>query len=349
MKSILAFLSLIFSNGVQASEKNHLELLFYSAPRPLNWSSPTQLVRSTIASSLSSIEVPDDLGPAPKIQTEEDAAKMLVKVFDQETLSSRKAVTHPHAISHVNVRIHCADRPEILIGSTGKESNGDYIKKILFGGAAMETLVTNTRGGLYTNDQVNHWLQYMRETGWMHSLSYEISDSLCDYLEDYIKIYQESGQGKIYGGLQTEPLGGVGAGCSAFAMSVLKVAGLYDRVFDVWFSRSLRIPHEIMNLPGKPSKYHFFELFLGNYSRWAKIEEPHTAITFWDPQLMYDWARKMKARTEHWWRDHEIVMDRKSIVIKVDAQDQPAPKQPFRYSSQHLEKIQAEVKMLWGN
>lgn len=316
------------------NQQSQLELLFYSAPAPLDWSSPTQLVRSTIRNSFAKIDVSVDVSESSSNN------------FSSE--QQRKLVSHPHLISHVNIRLQCRGRAEILTGSTGAQSDFEYISKMLLGVTSMEVMVENTKGKMYTTEQVRSWLPFMRSSGWMHSLSYTISDSLCDYVESYLSAYKQSGQDKIYGGLHEEPLAGIGAGCAAFAISVMKVAGLYDRVFDTWFRRSLKIPHEVMNRPGAPAKYRFLDLYLGNYSRWADASEPHYAVTFWDPQLMYNWAYYLKNGYAHWWRDHDVVMDGKSIVIKVNALNQPTPKSPFRFKTEHIAKIQNEVKRLWS-
>lgn len=346
---VLGIVSNVFGLALpqqKAPSVSQLEILFYSAPQPIDWRSPTTLVRTTIQNSLTSIELPQHdhfLNHPDRIYDQ-----LQQQIYQHSITGQSSYNLHPHPISHVNVRLHCAGKSEKMLGSTGKQSNAEYLQKLLFEGAAMETIIENTQGGMYSTAQVRSLLPGLKARGWVHSLRYDISSSLCEHIDRYLIAYEVSGQNKIYGGLQTEPLQGLGAGCSAFGMSVLKVAGLYDRVFDQWFQRTLRIPHEIMNLSSAPARYNFYDLFFGNYRSWAEPHQPHVKITFWDPQLMYQWVQDLASHKAFWWRDHSVSREGESFVVHVDAREVIAPKQQFQFSKSHLARIKAEVQRLWA-
>jgi hypothetical protein len=213
----------------------------------------------------------------------------------------------------------------------------------------METLIENVRGSMYSTQQVKKWLSWMRETGGVHSIKYKVSPDLCRYVKGFLRAYDEAGHSRIYGGLQAEPFKGEGAGCAAFGMSFLKAAGLYDPVFDTKFVRRIQIPLSTMNRPGAPAKFNFYDFYLGIGPQWAQLSEPHRALSFWDPQLMYDWVQNVAGGRDFWFRDHSTQREGKSFVLAVDARFVRAPKRAFSFSSPHLKRIQAEVHRLWSS
>lgn len=336
------------------SDLNEIEVFFYSAPQPLDWSSPSSLVQSAVRNTLTPVWGPREASLPEQPWSKSELLKALEKRSQVEESmgpdhSDRGLTFHPHSISHVNVRVHCEGGGEDILGSTSVESTADYLRKLLLENAALETLVENVRGSMYTTEQVKRWLPLMRERGWVHSVKYKVSSSLCQYTKGFLKSFRESGQSQIYGGLHTEPLKGVGAGCSAFGMSVLKIAGLYDRVFDTQFVRSLKIPLAAMNRPGFPSRFNFYDFYLGFGPHWAREGEPHFFISFWDPQLMYEWVKKVAQGQGHWYRDYRVEKRGQSYVLEVDARKVRTPSKPFSFSNSHRNRIQTEVQRLWSS
>ncbi len=350
----MAFICLL--TGVTASA-NQLDLLFYSAPKAIQWDGPTKLLRSTIKNYVTFIN-PQDLQTLQADNETEEQAEM--SLYDQlaqardliENPEKRggnsNLVAYPHGISHVNVRLHCQGSSEILLGMTGEEDNVYYLRKLLIEGGSMETITENTRGRFYSRAEVEKWLPYMKAKGKMHQLSYQLNAKTCQQVRSYLANYSSAQQDRIYGGLGTEPLKGVGAGCSAFAMSVLKVAGLYENTFEHHFTRSIRIPQQMINTLEKKADIGFYDIFFKNYSSWANPEEPHLQIHFWDPQLMYEWVKNVGTGQISWHKNHEVQWDQNSIILKVNAEKLPVPKS-FKFLSAHLEKIQAEVIRLWNS
>ena len=354
--SRMIFFSLVLPLSSTASA-NQLDLLFYSAPKPIQWNGPTSLLRSTLKNYLVFVN-PNDLQSLNNIENdsadEDDILTLTEQLAEATTLVQNQGqrggnsdlVSYPHGISHVNIRLRCQGSSEILLGMTGEEENAYYIKKLLLEGGAMETITENTRGRFYTKSEVEKWLPYMKAKGKMHQLSYNINAKTCSQVRQYLTNYSKAQQDRIYGGLGTEPLKGVGAGCSAFAMSVLKVAGLYEQTFEHHFTRTLRISKRMINTPEQKAELGFFDLFFKNYSSWASADEPHVQIHFWDPQLMYDWVKNVGSGNLQWSRTHKVLWDQNSIVLQVNAEKLPIP-QPFQYISSHLNQIQAEIIRLW--
>lgn len=353
IRLLLSFLLLCFTDPSFAANK--LDLLFYSAPQPIQWDTPTRLIRSTLRNSLAYVDPDSSLqmkAPLADIDSDDPIAltRLLQNVEEQITNSaqtdSRQSAPYPHSISHVNVRLQCEGSDEILLGMTSDVSGWYYIKKLLFQNAAMETVIDNVRGRFYKKTEVEQWIPYMKAKGMMHQLSHTISKKNCLQIRQYISDYQAYNQNLIYAGLGTEPLLGLGAGCSAFAMSVLKVAGLYDITFEQNFTRTLRIPYSMLNLPNNKASLGFYDLFFKTYF-WAKPQESAMQISFWDPQLMYNWVKQVSSGAKSWSKNHQIKLEQNSYTLSVNAEKVSFPK-PYQYNANHVEKIKAEITRLWG-
>lgn len=335
----------------QTAPKNKIDFLYYSAPHPIQWDTPTLLIRSTIRNYLSFInpdifkslfEQDDDLLNDHPLRLTQQFAATLAQLSAEER---DHYVPYPHGISHVNVRLQCEGHEEMLLGMTGIEPQSYYIKKLLFHNGAMETMTENTRGRFYQKEEIEKWIPYMKATGMMHQLSFNISKKNCLQIKQYLIDYKNYEQNLVYGGLGTEPLSGVGAGCSAFAIGVMKVAGLYDDYFEKNFARSIQVPYSMLNYAGHKAELNFYDLFFKQHS-WAQNSQPSLKVSFWDPQLMYEWAKKLGMRDISWNKPHQITTEHGSFIISVNAEKIPTPK-PFQYYTSHIQSIQAEVTRLW--
>ncbi len=284
---------------------NEFSLLFYTAPKPLDWSSPGKLTRSTLINSLSA-----------KIGIVENG--------------QYKEVSYPHAISHVNIKIHCEGEAPIYTGMTGTQSYGKYLRKLLFEGSSMETMAENTPGRLFENEEVTKYLKAMRTWGKMHEARFLINHQTCQRLTEYLGEYKQYNQDDIYGGLASVPWKFQGAGCSAFGMSFLKAAGLYDPYFDKVWKRELRIPERYITDQETLAERGFWSFALWRYDgKWAKANEAGLSLNFWDPQLMYDWV--VDVAYKHHSKDFKFLgltqklIERKSLILVFDRRDHTAP------------------------
>jgi hypothetical protein len=119
-------------------------------------------------------------------------------------------------------------------------------------------------------------------------IRFKINPKTCLRIANYYKQYISRGVDKVYGGLNTRPLKGEprGASCSAFAMSVLEVSGLYKSEFDNFWSRDFRIPEN--QIGTKKSPVSLVDIVLQDNS-WAGPNEAGTDVRFQDPALIYKW------------------------------------------------------------
>lgn len=236
--------------------KNEFEILIYRAPSPLDWTSPGALTRSAFWNTWS-------------------------------TVGNRY---YPHPISHMNIQLRCGHGESTFRGMAGTKPSFNYLKDFVFGYAGMETLLRPTKGRFYTNNEILAWLPTLKSLGYVRSLKLALNDVQCERLQTYLEEYEEMGFHQIYGGLASDPFKGEGAGCSAFAMSFLETLGLLGEEFNLW-KRTLKIPQRLITTTQTSSESGFVSFMTGSEGSWAMESEPHLSVSFWDPELAFDWIK----------------------------------------------------------
>lgn len=255
LRLIIFFLCFYTGNQSLAHE---LELFFYRAPSPLDWNSPGKLVRSMMRNQ---------------------SAKL-----DGEN--------YPHPISHVNIRLQCDSEPAIFRGMTSVKTNNSYLRDFLVEGSSLDMMLINQKGRSYTKNEILYWLPRLQKLGYVRSLKVLLNQEQCLRAQRYLQLYTETGLGKIYGGLRSDPLRAEGAGCSAFAVSVLRILNLLPSSVAKSWQRELAIPFELLSHWEKRASISFLEFLWGRDRSWAKPNEPQIHLKFWDPERMYLWAKK---------------------------------------------------------
>lgn len=279
-----------------AAGADELEFLFYRAPKPLNWSTPGSLARTTISNSFAKIRV------------------------------NERNVAYPHSISHVNVKLRCGDEPAIFRGMTGTKSSLKYLTDLFFRGMSLDALLIPTPGRFYTETEIEPWLDVLKPQGYVRSLKIKLRPDQCGVLRDYIDDYKALGIDRIYGGVRSDPLIGQGAGCSAFAVSFLRTLGLDNPDFDAW-KRTLKISETLLASRTRWASSGMLWYLAGWDSPWFKPGETPLEISFWDPELMFNWVGDVaRGRT----LSHETyAVSADSQTIEWDARGRETHATPF--------------------
>jgi hypothetical protein len=114
-------------------------------------------------------------------------------------------------------------------------------------------------------------------------------------LIEYLEAYRARDVGKIYGGAQ-RPRAGEGAGCSAFAVSFVELAGLLTDELAARWSHTVRIPEPLLGGTLGGRRVGLERLLLGAHgARWAEPDEPHRTLTIFDPERIHDWIGEQVA------------------------------------------------------
>lgn len=247
-----ALIALFSVSTVLADE---VSLHLFRSPLGINWKTPWSLATSTLLNQV-----------AP--------------VGDKRAFS----------ISHVFVEVKCDSTGEhIFRGMTSATTTEE--RDLLFRQKYGLGIMFHTYKGLYEKDQaiIDDMTPYEGSKR-KAILTYKISPSTCERLIRYANEYEQLGYGNMYSGLQADPLKREGAGCSAFAVSFLRVGGLMSGFEHEW-QQTINVPKRLVGGPLTGAKVNLSRIIARPGIRWNK-SEPHIPLTAWDPELMHKWVQK---------------------------------------------------------
>lgn len=122
-----------------------------------------------------------------------------------------------------------------------------------------------------------------------------ISDAAADRLLAYHAALASDARPRYYG-FGARPRRGEGSGCSAFGASFLELAGAMDRDMRAAWTRTVRVPLELMAGYAGQTKITIARMLASKKAnRWANALEPHMLLECFDPDLMFDWAMGLHA------------------------------------------------------
>jgi hypothetical protein len=268
-----------------------LTLHFYSSYSGLNWESPRSLTKSAVG----------------------NAAVDMIK---------RQGI----ALGHATVEVSCPAEGDIparsLLTGMTQADLGEAPRLLLKEKRGMGILFHNFAGKLEDAKCVADRLECRAGKGKASFIGYEISPAQCRRLLKYADEFVERGGDDHYG-LPNRPLEGEGAGCSAFAVSFLEVAGLLtDEQKKAW-TRTLLVPEKYIGTEDRKVR---LRSLLFKKSRWAEPGEPHKEVTFYEPEAMHAWVQqKAAARGE----GYAVGSMGESVGILIDAKAAPVPDAPI--------------------
>jgi hypothetical protein len=228
------------------------ELKFYILPSPygMDWTSPRNLLISAIKNKLS---------------------------FEKRFIG--------HVAIETNCTLPHGEKWETMQGM--KSPKFDVINQLIFHGIGLGILFHGFEGALETDDLHQEMKRLTQEKGSI--INYAITSEQCLRLKTYLDEFKKHQIYKTYG-LVHRPLMAEGAGCSAFAVSFLKVLGIYDQNLELEWGIKLQIP---LNLAGAPVTNHYRSLWsLYQSTKW-ETGSIAKEIFFYEPDKMYQWTLKM--------------------------------------------------------
>lgn len=156
---------------------------------------------------------------------------------------------------------------------------------------------------------------------------FKINNSAAQRVEKYLADYAAADVQKYYG-LVNSPLHGEGSGCSAFGASFMDVAGLLEEEHRQNWTHCVRVPHKLAGNPIMKNKVSFFKLLFGKH-RWAKENEDHHEIFFWDPDLMHTWVEGKLSSFSEGMSEYSIEKKGNSTGIVFDMSHKETPDGPI--------------------
>lgn len=290
---LLGLLLLLFSVHVQADE---LKFHLMRSPVGVSWATPWKLTMSILKNQIAPV-------------------------------GKKRA----YSISHVFVEVKCdSTGKHILRGMTseGSTEERDLVFKQKYG---FGTMFHTYKGMLEKEEQVLTGLAPYAGHKRRAELAIKVSPETCERLVDYAEEYEELGYGKMYSGLQADPLKREGSGCSAFAVSFMRVGGLMDDFTNEW-KEVIDIPRRFIGGPMTGNKVNIITLISKPFARWNN-KEAHVHLEAWNPEAMHAWVGKTyhavrEGSFEGQW-PASISRDRKTLKVELDMSHRETPMGPF--------------------
>lgn len=232
-----------------------------------------------------------------------------------------------YAISHANVSFQCSGEAIRYTGVTGGE--GDPF--IAFKNPGLELMLTYRSSGTSESEKEipeNH--EYMANEGRLNKITYLISHETCLRLKTYHAEYRLRGYDKILGSVVDRPRYGESAGCIAYTMSYIDLAGfLSDYMLSDW-RRHLKIPKDLIGTPETKARLRLLDYAIfRKQARWAREDESHLKLDVYDPQLVYEWITKVAQSGQYYPDLIEVKSFGTNYHLIFDKRNVPTPTEPI--------------------
>jgi hypothetical protein len=232
-----------------------------------------------------------------------------------------KLTFKPHFMGHVFVEFQWGKNREVT-GMTPTAS--DYFPQLLIHGRGLGILYHCFGGRLEKKEHVDAELAGYFKKGGITFTRFLLNDAQCRRISEYLRVYREQNHARNYG-LSNRPRYGEGAGCSAFGVSFVDVAGLLEPELIRAWSHSVAIPMIYLGPPLREKGVSLLGMMLHPRS-WAAENEPHKTLTFWDPDRMVRWAN---GKIEGAGGRCKVLQAGKVKGVVLDRRHVPAPRGPI--------------------
>lgn len=282
MKFFLILILITSTNNIFAN--NTLKLYFFPSPYKYNWNSPQTLAKSVIINTI------------------------LPSKYEYKS-----------TIGHAAVELKCGETFYALTGmSMNNKKEDDQL--ILEDKIGLGILFYPMAGRLQTKEELRKDINDRIGSKDISWIEFQINDLACHRLKTYLTIYRNENIGDKYG-LVFNPRKKEGAGCSAFAVSFLQIAGLLTDEYYLNWSRTIQTNKDLNGYNGSANEVSIFKMALGIKSTaWAKDSTNSIPLFFWEPNLMHQWVRQnYKLEMEHQTGIYQIETIGNSFGLKYDA------------------------------
>jgi hypothetical protein len=237
------------------------------------------------------------------------------------TAAKNKFSFKSHFMGHVWVEIKCGDKHE-LTGMVAAKP--DYLNQILIQQKGLGVLYHSFDGRLETKFDIEVERRDLYKEGRINFVKFNLNQKQCSRVFQYATEYRKLNVGKYYG-LANRPRWGEGSGCSAFGASFVDVLNILDQDMKMSWSQSVKIPLELAGPPVREESVSLFKI-ISHSKSWAKDNEPHKLLKFWDPDLMYKWVNKKISQKQI---GYSIEKRDNSQGIVFDKSHFPSPEEPI--------------------
>ncbi len=262
------------STLVPNGQKFEFLLHFIHSPHGISWRSPSALALSALANIISG-----------------------------ETLFPG------HSIGHVHVELKARDLKKRFFTSITIDNQNQYYDVLVKKRIGFGILFHRFKGRLESPEEIQASLNLAQRQRRLQTLRLAISAEAFARAEEYLTQLLQIKNSLQYG-FPCEPRKREGAGCTAFAMSFLEVMGVSLPDFSQW-QQTIHVPLDLIGEGFR--KVSLLETVASPRAfSWGKPEESQT-LRFWDPDLMFHWAKK---RSEN---RNTVLIDAKDQKVSSDS------------------------------
>ena len=302
---ILLFCTL-FSTMKDAQSEDSLTLYVFKSPNGINWESPKKLIRSVLSNAFSFKD---------------------------------------RMIGHVAIELSCqkglTGKPVNIFTGMSYVDKHIYKKQLLLESMGFSVIFESVPGRLEEAEFLTNEIKKKSNVNNSPRLTFMkhlISTGTCMRLVKYFKTYQAQKHYVNYG-LPNNPRKGEGAGCSAFGISFLEVAGLLTPSEKKAWSFTKKLPFNLLggktNAENPAHTVSFLDiLFLSDQqNRWLKEDEKGRSVFFYDPDKMFSWIRKEIRNNPH---GPNVISINKMKGLLIDNRSIITPTEPIWLRPIHL-------------
>ena len=277
------------SSNLSAGDDSH-ELTVYVFPtlKPLDWTSPSSLYKSTMNSYLKTIFLTDN-----------------------------------YLLGHMAIKLQTSllDKPLL----TAQTSCGmDEKRKLLFNEKiGLGILGATLKGRMEPAKELMRKLNVYARRDKITFIKYKLNEKSTLRIIDFVKMYssnmmQRKSQSEFYGGSFWPRYRYEGAGCSAFAVAVLELAGIQPPDSSGW-KINVKIPMNLIGGKfnnGKKIKSGDIKRTLQWHNGEGEKNVNYFSYTIYDPTFIYNWVKnKMQNITS----GYQVVSENGVLGLLVDA------------------------------
>lgn len=236
-----------------------------------------------------------------------------------------------YSISHVFVELKCDSLGIHLFRGMTSATDTEERELLFKKGYGLGIMFHTYLGKLEKDASIIKDLAPYRGSKRRAELSIKVSSSTCQRLVDYAAEYEELGYGQMYSGLQADPLKREGAGCSAFAVSFMRVGGLTASFTDEW-KRVFDVPKSLIGGPITGEKVPLTRLLTRPFTKWSS-KVSHVHLEAWDPEAIHSWIKKTYFQVQNgnyggkW--PVEVSREKETYKVKFNMEDRDTPTGQF--------------------
>jgi len=250
-RRLLALSFLLLPLGSEAQE---MVLYTIPSPRPLNWRTPHTLFMSYMENLVVHTGYP----------------------------------RHRHPLGHLMIELH--DTAHYALVGMVAESRAEMFNSVTKEHYGFGALFTLFKGKIETGPDNYHQLVDRYPKGDIAYIKFQLNAKTFSRLWQYMREYAERGYDKKYNG-HNKPREGEGAGCSAFAMSFVELAGLLDTAITNRWLVKVNVQDKLIGGPQGADK-HISIWRLAFTQRWADTaRQAYHPLSYYEPRWIYNWIQ----------------------------------------------------------